>query len=218
MLEQNRCKNKYRPLCGIHASVGLASPGTNRDGVPSECAACSEDPVAIDASGRDAAVNEGSSASAVIAEGNFGSVMSPDDLLAPKFMSLLCMFQLVKHLDAVGIIYPSTVPAGSILPNLKTEHVKISAHIDCERSKGFVQYRWYSADVNDLIQDLTSGDKHTKKVVGCCCSAHWKRKPPGRDSSKSVTFFIAFELLGNLRYFAVVTADSQCRAGCAKCM
>ena len=77
---------------------------------------------------------------------------------------------------------------------MKIEHVKISAHIDCERSKGFVQYRWYSTDVNDLVDDLTSGDKNTKKVVGCCCLGHWKRKPPGRDSSKSVYWF--FDVFG----------------------
>jgi hypothetical protein len=96
------------------------------------------------------------------------------------------MFQLVKHLDAVGIIYPSTVPFGMTPPNMKVDHVKISAHIDCERSKGFVQYRWYSADIQELVKELSSGDRNTKKVVGCCCLGHWKRKPPGRDSSRSV--------------------------------
>lgn len=186
MLEQNRCKNKYRPSCGIHASVGLSSPSP---------AACTKEPVSADsalchehgaAPGFAVAGGEGGDTSLLVSEDTFGAVMSGDELLAPKFMSLLCMFQLVKHLDAVGIIYPSTVPTGISPPNLKIEHVKISAHIDCERSKGFVQYRWYSTDVNDLVKDLASGDKHTKKVVGCCCLGHWKRKPPGRDSSKSV--------------------------------
>ena len=193
MLEQNRCKNKYRPMCGIHASVGLASPAANKDGAARESttsrqdSATSEPPVAEAACGS-------STAPSFISEDNFGAVMSADELLAPKFMSLLCMFQLVKHLDAVGIIYPTTVPVGTAPPNMKIEHVKISAHIDCERSKGFVQYRWYSTDVNDLVDDLTSGDKNTKKVVGCCCLGHWKRKPPGRDSSKSVYWF--FDVFG----------------------
>ena len=184
MLEQNRCKNKYRPSCGIHASVGLSSP-----------AACTKQPVSPDAAvchqhgaapGDAVASAVGGDTSLLVSEDSFGAVMSEDELLAPKFMSLLCMFQLVKHLDAVGIIYPSTVPIGMSPPNLRIEHVKISAHIDCERSKGFVQYRWYCTDVNDLVKELASGDKHTKKAVGCCCLGHWKRKPPGRDVSKSV--------------------------------
>jgi hypothetical protein len=182
MLEQNRCKNKYRPTCGIHASVGLASPAANKDVAASECTTAHQDDAAVP----EAAAGASSALPSVISEDNFGAVMSADELLAPKFMSLLCMFQLVKHLDAVGIIYPTTVPVGTAPPNMKIEHVKISAHIDCERSKGFVQYRWYSTDVNELVDDLTSGDKNSKKVVGCCCLGHWKRKPPGRDSSKSV--------------------------------
>jgi len=190
MLEQNRCKNKYRPMCGIHASVGLASPATNKDNSAiSESAASRQNSAASAPSGLEAAADGANSAPSVISEDNFGSVMSAEELLAPKFMSLLCMFQLVKHLDAVGIIYPSTVLSVAPPPNMKIEHVKISAHIDCERSKGFVQYRWYSTDVNDLVDSLTSGDKSTKKVVGCCCLGHWKRKPPGRDSSKSVNYF-----------------------------
>ncbi len=187
MLEQNRCKNKYRPADAVQASAGLGPPIINRDGVRSECAVPPYCFATIDAS-RNEAVSSGSSfASKVISEDSFGALTSPDELLAPKFMSLLCMFQLAKHLDAVGVIYPSTVCVGTASPDLKLERVKISAHIDCERSKGFVQYRWYAADVNDMIEDLTQSDKHNKAVVGCCCLGHWKRKPPGRDSSKSVT-------------------------------
>ena len=186
MLEQNRCKNKYRPTCGIHASVGLASPAASKDSAASETTASHQDSASSGVAILEAAADGVDSAQSIISEDNFGAVMSADELLAPKFMSLLCMFQLVKHLDAVGIIYPTTVPVGTAPPNMKIEHVKISAHIDCERSKGFVQYRWYSTDVNELVDDLTSGDKNSKKVVGCCCLGHWKRKPPGRDSSKSV--------------------------------
>jgi hypothetical protein len=186
MLEQNRCKNKYRPACGIHASVGLECLVAHRESVPCDTAVCHQDvaPAPISASGSAPSPNEATSFE--ISEENFGAVMSAEELLAPKFMSLLCMFQLVKHLDAVGIIYPSTVPFGMTPPNMKVDHVKISAHIDCERSKGFVQYRWYSADIQELVKELSSGDRNTKKVVGCCCLGHWKRKPPGRDSSRSV--------------------------------
>jgi hypothetical protein len=185
MLEQNRCKNKYRPADGAQASVGLGPP-INIYGVRSECTVSPYCFATIAASRHEAASSGSSFASTVISEDNFGALTSPDELLAPKFMSLLCMFQLAKHLDAVGVIYPSTVCVGTAPPDLKLERVKISAHIDCERSKGFVQYRWYAADVNDMIEDLTQCGKHSKAVVGCCCLGHWKRKPPGRDSSKSV--------------------------------
>jgi len=62
--------------------------------------------------------------------------------------------------------------------------VRAGAHIDCERSKGFVQYRWYSTELTPLIDDLSASDAQNKKVVGCCCLGHWKRKPPGREPSK----------------------------------
>ena len=174
MLEQNRCKNKYRPVCGIHSSVGLTPPAAK--------VSSAKDPHEY---GSRAADN--GTGAPVISEDDFAAVMSPEDLLAPKFMSLMCMFQFVKHLDAVGIMYPTAVQAGSSAPPLmKLDHVKISAHIDCERSKGFVQYRWYGADANELADDLSSGDKSSKKAVGCCCIGHWKRKPPGLGPSKSV--------------------------------
>jgi hypothetical protein len=183
ILEQNRCNNKCRPVC-IHSSARLVSSGTDQDGNPSDNATCHECRVAADASGLEAAACASISASTSTSQDDFGAAMPTDDILAPKFMSLLCMFQLAK--DAVGVMYPSTLPNGAAPPNLKADHVMISAHTDCERSKGFVQYRWHSADVNDLIKDLTCGDKNTKKVVGCCCLAHWKRNPPGQDPSQSV--------------------------------
>ena len=213
MLEQNRRNNKCRPVC--IASARLASQGTDKDGNPSNNAICHEGRVAADASGLEAAACPSISASTSTSQDNFGAVMPTDDILAPKFMSLLCMFQLVK--DAVAIIDPSTLPNGAAPPNLKADHVRISAHTDCERNKGFAQYRWYSSDVNDLAKDLSCGDKNTKKVVGCCCLAHWKRKPPGRDPSQSVNPSCrTHELWSSSRHFAVVAADSQCRDGCAK--
>jgi hypothetical protein len=189
MLEQNRCKSKYRPVCGTHATAGLASPNSNKDGVYSDSTPSFQDSVPSGGSCPEpATIGDDAATSILHHRDEFGAVTSSDDLLAPKFMSLLCMLQLVKHLDAVGFMYPS-IAADTMAPSsMKLEHVKLSAHIDCERSKGFVQYRWYAADVDDLVKDLTSGDKTAKKVVGCCCLGHWRRKPPGRESSKSVNF------------------------------
>ena len=64
------------------------------------------------------------------------------------------------------------------------------AHIDCERSKGFVQYRWYSTELSLLSDDLSASDTENKKVVGCCCLGHWKRKPPGRETSKTTSHLL----------------------------
>jgi hypothetical protein len=64
------------------------------------------------------------------------------------------------------------------------------AHIDCERSKGFVQYRWYSSELSLLSDDLSASDIENKKVVGCCCLGHWKRKPPGRETSKTTSHLL----------------------------
>jgi len=187
MLEQNRCKNKYRPMCGVQPSAGLASPGgTCKDSVPSDSTTSFQDSVPSSGSFSEGASVEGSNTASITPHDAFGAVAASDDLLAPKFMSLLCMLQLVKHLDAVAFMYPSNSPDAAPHPNVALNHVKLSAHIDCERSKGFVQYRWYASDVDDLVQDLTSNDTTAKKVVGCCSLAHWRRKPPGRDSSKSV--------------------------------
>jgi hypothetical protein len=70
-----------------------------------------------------------------------------------------------------------------------SSHVS-GAHIDCERSKGFVQYRWYSTEVSLLSDDLSASDTENKKVVGCCCLGHWKRKPPGRETSKTTSHLL----------------------------
>ena len=174
-------------MCGVQPSAGLASPGgTCKDSVPSDSTTSFQDSVPSSGSFSEGASVEGSNTASITPHDAFGAVAASDDLLAPKFMSLLCMLQLVKHLDAVAFMYPSNAPDAAPHPNAALNHVKLSAHIDCERSKGFVQYRWYASDVDDLVQDLTSNDTTAKKVVGCCSLAHWRRKPPGRDSSKSV--------------------------------
>jgi hypothetical protein len=219
MLEQNRCKNKYRPICGTLPSAGLASPGgTSKDIVHSDSATPFQDSFSSGGLFSEGASVECSSTTSIINHDTFGAVMSSDDLLAPKFMSLLCMLQLVKHLDAVAFMYPSNAPDAAHQPNVSLHHVKLSAHIDCERSKGFVQYRWYASDVDDLVQELTSDDKAAKKVVGCCSLAHWRRKPPGRDSSKLVYYLrqnMLFET--NSDFFAVFANGGKRRFECSEC-
>jgi hypothetical protein len=191
LLEQNRCKNKYRPNCKLHSSVNLPSPGpkdkvTEGLGADTPQRAAKSQAISVDACDDDArrrgpsdldvcenaSVYKGksgllrsdsihsdhvSSSSTINSLGSSNACGSPrvlpgdantdfcdgnsnEDLLAPKFMSLLCMFQMAKHQDAVGILYPQTLTEPQITAPAKIEHVKISAHIDCERSKGFVQY------------------------------------------------------------------------------
>jgi hypothetical protein len=41
-----------------------------------------------------------------------------------------------------------------------------------------------------LIDDLSSSAAQNKKVVGCCCLGHWKRKPPGREASKTTSHLL----------------------------
>lgn len=159
LLEQNRCKSKSRAT-GKQCSSANFSPTSPAHHVAAAGNVVLEDSVPVEAN-------------------------SAEDLLAPKFLSLLCMFQMIKHQDAVGILYPHTLPESHapIAPN--TRQIKISAHIDCERSKSFVQYRWYSANITTLTNFLSSADKHNNKAVGCCSLSHWKRKPPGREAAKA---------------------------------
>lgn len=158
LLEQNRCKSKSRATGTLHSSVNLSpiSPGHN-----------------VAAAGNIVLDDD------VPFEGN------AEDLLAPKFLSLLCLFQMMKHQDAVGILYPHTLPESHLPIAINSGQIKTSAHIDCERSKSFVQYRWYSANITTLTKFLSSADKHNKKAVGCCSLNHWKRKPPGREAAKA---------------------------------
>jgi hypothetical protein len=199
LLEQNRCKNKYRPNCKLHSSVNLPSPGpkdkvTEGLGADTPQRAARSQTISVEACDGDArrrgpsdldvcesasvykgksgllrsdsihsdhvsssSTNDSTFSSSTInslgssnacgsprvlpgdASTDFCDGNSNEDLLAPKFMSLLCMFQMAKHQDAVGILYPQTLTEPQITAPAKIEHVKISAHIDCERSKGFVQ-------------------------------------------------------------------------------
>ena len=194
LLEQNRRKNKSRPF----DDKGPAdTPGSTNDAsvscdTPAPARACES------ASGTPA--REAQSSAAELE--TWGCKTSAEELLAPKFLSLLCLFQFVKHDDAVELVYPRGILGNTMTkpPSLKISadgaagarvvsyiffNLCTGAHIDCERSKGFVQYRWYSTELTPLIDDLSASDAQNKKVVGCCCLGHWKRKPPGREPSKT---------------------------------
>jgi len=192
LLEQNRRKNKSRP---VDDRAAADTPG----GSTNNASASSETPVPRDASSSATSAREPQSTATAESE-TWGCKTSAEELLAPKFLSLLCLFQFVKHDDAVELVYPRGILGNTMT---KPQSLKISssplraraacavcftvragAHIDCERSKGFVQYRWYSTELTPLIDDLSASDAQNKKVVGCCCLGHWKRKPPGREPSK----------------------------------
>lgn len=133
-------------------------------------------------------VSQPSFVGSVVVGDAFGAVASSDELLAPKFMSLLCMLQLVKRLDISQLMHPTSIPISPDIASTKISmhNLKLSAHIGCEGCDGFAQYRWYCEDTSALINQLVAGDRNTTKVVGCCCLHHWKCKPPGRNSSESV--------------------------------
>jgi hypothetical protein len=89
---------------------------------------------------------------------------------APKFMSLVCVMQMVKLMDAVGILFPHTLPEGIQPITSKKDFLeqfasaKMSAHIDCPNCKAFVSYRWYANDVKELKKHLASSLQDSKKV------------------------------------------------------
>ena len=90
---------------------------------------------------------------------------------APKFMSLVCIMQMVKLMDAVGILFPHTLPEGTKPITSKREFLdqfasaKMSAHIDCPNCKAFVSYRWYANDVKELKTHLAASVEGDKKVL-----------------------------------------------------
>jgi hypothetical protein len=96
--------------------------------------------------------------------------MEESEYSAPKFMSLVCVVQMVKLMDAVGILFPQTLPSGTQPITTKgefTEHVahgKMSAHVDCPNCKAFVSYRWYANDVHKLKTHLSACNQENKKV------------------------------------------------------
>lgn len=96
--------------------------------------------------------------------------MEQSEYSAPRFMSLVCVMQMVKLMDAVGILFPQTLAEGTQPITTKREfaeqvnHAKMSAHIDCPNCKAFVSYRWYANDIHKLKTHLSAADQENKKV------------------------------------------------------
>jgi hypothetical protein len=188
MLEQNRCKHNYLPSNGGGASSvdpDLLRP--NKAGVPGESKSLKRCSAASSGSVLECAADGSSAAASVTLHDEYCAVTCAEELLAPKFMSLLCLLQFVKYLDTVEFTDSPASPVDIAPSPVLSKHVKLSAHIDSERGDGFDQRCWYSSGVDRLFKDLTSDDQNTKHVVvGCCTLSHWKRKPPGRELSNSV--------------------------------
>jgi hypothetical protein len=114
---------------------------------------------------------------------------------APKFMSLVCVMQLVKLMDAVGILFPHTLSEGIQPITSKREfldqvtNAKMSAHIDCPNCKAFVSYRWYANDVKELKKHLASSFQDSKKVHFCLIYivSLWRSPNPCRLSAVAVS-------------------------------
>jgi hypothetical protein len=107
-------------------------------------------------------------------EDNISNSFEESEYSAPKFMSLVCIMQMVKLMDAVGILFPHTLPQGVQPITSKKDfldqfaNAKMSAHIDCPNCKAFVSYRWYANDVKKLKSHLASSDQESQKVHLCC--------------------------------------------------
>ncbi len=136
VLEHNRCKSKPLPLCGTSASSVpevVDAPGVSDSyQQSSSCPTSSQ-----------AASGEIPSASSAVSHDGYGAITSPEELLAPKSMSLLCLLQFVKNLDASAIPDSSTAPVGTSPCSMSFDHVKLGAHVDCERGEEFALHRWY---------------------------------------------------------------------------
>jgi acetylglutamate synthase len=97
-------------------------------------------------------------------ENDVSNLQEESEYSAPKFMSLVCVMQMVKLMDAVGILFPHTLPEGIQPITSKKDFLeqfasaKMSAHIDCPNCKAFVSYRWYANDVKKLKTHLASPD------------------------------------------------------------
>jgi hypothetical protein len=222
VLEQNRCRHANEPLPSAAASSVAEPFHPNNHVISDNSTSQRQQALATDASCSQSVAVE-NKACAVTQHNEYCCVTCAERLLAPKFMSLLCLLQFVKHLDvagssdekhldvagtsdskhldvtgssdgkhldqldSTGSSDTSTSSVGLTPHQISFEHVKLSAHVDRKRNKGFEQHRWYSADVDCLVKDLAFEDKNAKQVVvGCCCLSHWRRKPPACDSSKSV--------------------------------
>jgi hypothetical protein len=104
-------------------------------------------------------------------ENGVSNLFEESEYSAPKFMSLVCIMQMVKLMDAVGILFPHTLPQGVQPITSKKDFLdqfasaKMSAHIDCPNCKAFVSYRWYANDVKKLKLHLASTEKDSPKVL-----------------------------------------------------
>jgi hypothetical protein len=185
-LEHNRCRHTDDPLPSTAAS-SVAQPFRPHNDISSDLSISRRQQApAADASCSQTVAVE-NTACAVTQHNEYCCVTCAERVLAPKFMSLLCLLQFVKHLDVAGSSDPSTSSVGLTPSQTSFENVKLSAHIDRERNKGFEQHRWYSADVDCLVKDLSFENKSAKQVVvGCCCLTHWRRQAPACEASKSV--------------------------------
>jgi hypothetical protein len=118
LLEQNRRKNKSRPL-DEKSSVDALDCAANDSSLPCETPTktC---PVELDSS-TPAEKPQGCPGE----KGDtWGPKTSTEELLAPKFLSLLCLFQFVKHDDAVELVYPRGILGNTMTKPLS---LKISA-------------------------------------------------------------------------------------------
>jgi len=116
LLEQNRRKNKSRP---VDDRAAADTPG----GSTNNASASSETPVPRDASSSATFAREPQSTATAQSE-TWGCKTSAEELLAPKFLSLLCLFQFVKHDDAVELVYPRGILGNTMT---KPQSLKISS-------------------------------------------------------------------------------------------
>jgi hypothetical protein len=117
LLEQNRRKNKSRPF---DEKGPAETPGSAAND-----ASVSSEPQAHEVTPNPASHAAPTLESDVCAGelGAWGSKTSAEELLAPKFLSLLCLFQFVKHDDAVELVYPRGILGNTMM---KPHSLKIS--------------------------------------------------------------------------------------------
>jgi hypothetical protein len=126
LLEQNRRKNKSRPFDERGAAD---TPGSTFSTVSANDISVSAEPPPNDCASEPAPAASNveceSSAGGEPAASTWGSKTSVEELLAPKFLSLLCLFQFVKHDDAVELVYPRGILGNTMM---KPHALKISAN------------------------------------------------------------------------------------------
>ncbi len=125
LLEQNRRKNKSRPVDEKGACETPCS-AANESSLPSEppTKVCADEPPPVaPADGAHCSSGE---------HDVWGSKTSTEELLAPKFLSLLCLFQFVKHDDAVELVYPRGILGNTMTKPLS---LKISKKLCVRRAR-----------------------------------------------------------------------------------